>query len=233
METARNITRLMSLLQFSDSALPVGTFSFSGGLESAVHAGIVTDADSLERYTHAALLQAAFTDGVAALEAHRAACIGDYDALLHTDRQLLQGKMNGEARLMAQRMGRKLAELSVRLYPQELSQRWLSDIRAGAAPGCYSVAQGVLFSLAGASQEELFTCHQYGVAGMVLNAALRCVKVSHYDTQGILHRLSPELVPRLFRQAQALSVGQIHAFVPQLDILAALHEKGTMRMFMN
>ena len=29
------ITRLMRLLEFSDSAFPVGTFSFSNGLETA------------------------------------------------------------------------------------------------------------------------------------------------------------------------------------------------------
>ena len=35
------ITRLMHLLEFSDSAFPVGTFSFSNGLETAAFEGIV------------------------------------------------------------------------------------------------------------------------------------------------------------------------------------------------
>ena len=35
------ITRLMRLLEFSDSAFPVGTFSFSNGLETAAFEGIV------------------------------------------------------------------------------------------------------------------------------------------------------------------------------------------------
>ena len=37
------ITRLMRLLEFSDSAFPVGTFSFSNGLETAAFEGIVYD----------------------------------------------------------------------------------------------------------------------------------------------------------------------------------------------
>ena len=42
------ITRLMRLLEFSDSAFPVGTFSFSNGLETAAFEGIVYDAQTLE-----------------------------------------------------------------------------------------------------------------------------------------------------------------------------------------
>ena len=41
------ITRLMRLLEFSDSAFPVGTFSFSNGLETAAFEGIVYDAQTL------------------------------------------------------------------------------------------------------------------------------------------------------------------------------------------
>ena len=36
------ITRLMRLLEFSDSAFPVGTFSFSNGLETAAFEGSYT-----------------------------------------------------------------------------------------------------------------------------------------------------------------------------------------------
>ena len=45
------ITRMMRFLEFSDSAFPVGTFSFSNGLESAAFEGIVYDATTLEQYT--------------------------------------------------------------------------------------------------------------------------------------------------------------------------------------
>ena len=39
--------RSAGLLQFGDSMLPVGAFSFSNGLESAVQQGLVHDADTL------------------------------------------------------------------------------------------------------------------------------------------------------------------------------------------
>jgi urease accessory protein len=45
--SSRRLPVLLHLLQFGDSALPVGGFSFSNGLESAIQQNIVHDADSL------------------------------------------------------------------------------------------------------------------------------------------------------------------------------------------
>lgn len=228
----RNMETLMRLLQFTDSAFPVGTFSFSNGLETAAYEGVVHDAKTLEDYTQAIARQAAYSDGVVALHAFRAASEDDYEKLAEADRQLILFKMNEEARQMLRRMGKKLAELSVHLCDQPLLRKWLEDIHAGTVPGTYPVAQALVFSTVGISEEELFCSHQYGVINMVLSAALRCVKVSHYDTQRILFSLCGQS-QKLYEEARSMSFNDMNAFVPQVDILASLHEKGTTRMFMN
>ncbi len=227
------LPNLMKLIQFTDSTFPVGTFSFSNGLETASFEKVVTDADSLEQFTRSASLQAAFSDGVAALTALRACYDNDYDRAVTIDRQLMLFKMNDEARLMLTRMGKKLAELSVKLYPgNRLCSRFLEDITAGVTPGSYPVAQGVIFAAAGMTEEELYCSHQYGVINMVLSAALRCVRVSHYDTQKILFKLTDE-ANSLFPEVSEMTFEDMNSFVPMLDIMASLHEKGNMRMFMN
>lgn len=222
----------MRLLQFTDSTFPVGTFSFSNGLETAGFENMVHDADTLGAFTENQALQAAFTDGVAAIHAHRAFVAGDYDAAFKADVELLACKMNAEARLMLQRMGKKLAELSARLFDSPLMARWLEDIKRETAPGTYPVGQGLAYAAAGVSERDMFCAHQYGVINMVLSAALRCIRVSHYDTQKILFDLS-ERTGELYDRAAALELGDMNAFFPELDILASLHEKGNMRMFMN
>lgn len=232
-KTSIVMNHIMHLLQFTDSTFPVGTFSFSNGLETASYLGIVKDASSLEQYTRSVALQAAYSDGVAALLAYRAAKAGDYDGALRVDEQIYLFKMNDEARQMLQRMGKKMAELCVKLFPDyDMFARWLADIASGAAKGCYPVAQGLAFAAAGLSEEELFSSHQYGVINMVLSAALRLVRVSHYDTQAILFKLSAE-VPEYFRKAKEMRFEDMNSFVPEMDILASMHEKGQMRMFMN
>ena len=230
--TDNGMTALSRLLQFTDSTFPVGTFSFSNGLETASFEGMVHDAGTLRELAQSQALQAAFSDGVAALHAHRAYLRGDYEAIAEADRTLMLFKMNDEARLMLRRMGKKLAELSARLFDSELMSRWLEDIKAEKLTGSYPVAQGIAYAAAGVDEKALFCAHQYGVINMVLSAALRCVKVSHYDTQKILFELSDQ-VEALYQEASEMELKDMHAFFPELDILASLHEKGNMRMFMN
>ena len=225
--------KITHLLQMTDSTFPVGTFSFSNGLETASHMGIVHDADTLEQYTRSVARQGAFSDGVAALIAYRATLADKLEDVELIDRGLMLFKMNDEARMMLQRMGKKLAELGVKLFPEcEIMAKWLADIKDGKTPGTYPVAQGISFAAAGLCEEDLFASHQYGVINMVLSAALRCVRVSHYDTQLILQRLCAES-DALFEEAKDMTFEDMNSFVPEMDIFASLHEKGNMRMFMN
>ncbi len=223
---------MMRLVEFSDGTFPVGTFTFSNGLETASHEKLVVDADTLKQYTEAALAQATYCDAVAALHAYRAAVKGDYEEILKADQALINFKMNDESRLMLQRMGKKLAELGVKLMQSDLLTKWAADIAAGKTPGTYPVAQGICAYIAGMSEKELFACHQYGVMNMVVSAALRCVRVSHFDTQKILYELSNR-VDEEYERASQLTLDDMNSFVPEMDILASLHEKGNMRMFMN
>lgn len=223
----------MQLLQFTDSAFPVGTFSFSNGLETAAYEKIVTDKKTLGEFARSQAWQAAFTDGIAALHAHRAFLKGDTAGIDKADSELMLSKMNEEARIMLTRMGKKLAELGTRLYPDDKTiSQWLGKINGGETPGMYPVAQGMMFAKAGLSERDLFFSHQYGVVNMVLSAALRCVRVSHYDTQEILFDLSGE-TEKLYEMVKDMRLDEMNAFFPELDILASLHEKGTQRMFMS
>jgi urease accessory protein UreF len=230
--TDADMSAISRLLQFTDSTFPVGTFSFSNGLETASFEHLVHDAPTLHAFTASQALQAAYSDGVAALHAHRAFLRGDYDAIAEVDRMLILFKMNDEARMMLKRMGKKFAELMAKLFSNDIVNRWLQDIREEKVPGTFPVAQGIAYAAAGVDEKALFCAHQYGVINMVLSAALRCVRVSHYETQKILFDLS-ENVEKLYEEATQMELKDMNAFFPELDILASLHEKGNMRMFMN
>ncbi len=149
------ITRLMHLLEFSDSAFPIGTFSFSNGLESAAFEGIVYDADTLEQYTRTVLQQTIYCDGIAALQAFRAAEHNDYERIQNADHQVILCKMNAEARLMLTRMGKKMAEICMQISDSPLINRWLQDIRQEKVPGTYPIAQAIWFQQNGSTEKEL------------------------------------------------------------------------------
>lgn len=226
------ITRLMRLLEFSDSAFPVGTFSFSNGLESAAFEGLVYNADSLEQYTRTALQQTIYSDAIAALIAFRAAAEKNYELVQEADRQVILCKMNTEARQMLTRMGKKMAEICTQITDSSMMRRWLEDIREQKVAGTYPISQAIYFQQNGSTEMDLFVAIEYGAINMILNAALRCVKVSHYETQAILYRLCAEAAAD-YDLVRELTFEDMKAFAPEMDIMASMHEKGKMRMFMN
>ena len=141
-----SINRAMRMMQFSDSMFPVGSFSFSNGLESAVAQGIVTDGPSLREFVLSAAHQGATCDGIAVLAAHRGATAGDFSAILAADHAVIERKLNEEARTMSTRMGKKLAELGGRLAGETLFNKWLAAIASGETPGTYPVGLGIAFA---------------------------------------------------------------------------------------
>lgn len=74
--------------------------------------------------------------------------------------------------------------------------------------------------------------HQYGVAMAVLSAALRLVKVDHVDTQTILFKLNDN-IEHDYAVAATRRLEDMAGFAPVVDMLAAVHVKAHVRMFMN
>ena len=223
---------LIKALQFGDSMFPVGAFSFSGGLESAVESGIVYDRDTLHEFVATAAHTAARCDGVALLHGHRAALAGSVEAIRAADSAVFQRKLNGEQRTMTVRMGRKLAETGVQVASLPLSVAWLASIVRGETPGTYPVGLGVLGAELGLSGSDVFAIHQYGAASMMLGAAVRLLRVSHFDTQSILFAVNASAADE-YDAVSRLALDDMATFAPTTDILAALHVTAHVRMFMN
>jgi urease accessory protein len=232
MTAADTAARLARMLQFGDSMFPIGGFAFSGGLESAVQKRVVTDVATLEAFTRTAVEQAAMGDGIAVVWAHRAAAAGDVDELVRIDRRVYARKLSSETRTMSVRMGKKFAEMSAEVTAAPFLAAWRDRIEAGDTPGCYPVALAVNFAAQGLPARDAFVVHQYGVAAMILSAALRLMKVSHIDTQRMLYRLNAD-AEAAYEAAARASLADMAGFAPLAEILAAAHVKAHVRLFMN
>jgi urease accessory protein len=226
------ISELTRVLQFGDSLLPIGAFSFSNGLETAIQTGVVHDVETLRAFVRSAVDQSATSDGVALLAASRAAAVGDADGIDAADHAVLNRKLNEEMRTMTTRMGRKLAEMAERILGPSASSGWLVRIRAGTTPGCLPVAQALVFADLGLSERDAFAVHQYGVATMMVNASLRLMKIHYLGAQAILFEVNG-LVADAYERAASLGLDDMFAFAPEFDVLASLHVRAHVRMFMN
>jgi urease accessory protein len=227
-----DLTHLLRLLQLGDSALPVGGFSFSHGLESAVQQEVVRDAKTLDAYVRTALRQSATGDGVALLRASDTVAAGDLEGLVAIDRLVFERKLNEEVRVMTVRMGRKLVELVDAVAGGGFNAAYLGRIRAAEAPGTHPVALAVACARLGLTGRDGFAAQQYGVASTILGAALRLMRLSFVDTQRILHGSLAD-TPALLDEIESASAEEMSGFAPFVDVLASIHVKGHVRMFMN
>nr|WP_191319508.1 urease accessory UreF family protein [Camelimonas fluminis] len=226
------MTHLARLLQFSDSTLPVGAFAFSNGLESALQTGVVTDPASLREFVELAVRQAARMDGVALLHASRAMRTGDYEAIRAADAALWSRRVGEEQQMMLARMGKKLAELALKISEFPVLERWLGDIRAGVTPGCFPIGQAIALAHMGADEAETFVMHQYGVASMILSAAVRLMRIDHLDTQRILF-VTQQRAQEDYDAVRHLALDEMSVFAPVFDVLVAHHTTTHVRLFMN
>ena len=227
-----NITELMHVLQFGDSVLPVGAFSFSNGLESAIQQRLVHDIETLRQFVMTAIRQSASADAIALLAAHRAGCAHDMVGVLRADTALFNRKLNEEMRTMTVRMGKKLGELSNHLIHTPLLIDWLGHIERKETPGTYPVGLGLLCAGLGLPEHDAFAMHQYGTANMILSASLRLTKIHHFDAQAILFEVNTSAATEYARVSGA-TLDEMATFSPLLDIMAAAHVKAHVRMFMN
>jgi len=223
---------LARMLQFGDSMLPIGGFSFSGGLESAIQEHVVNDPPTLLAFTRTAVEQANRGDGIGIVCAHRAAVAGDVEELVRIDALIYARKLSGETRTMSVRMGKKFTELGAQVTGSPALEAWRERVEAGATPGCYPVALAVNFAAQGLSARDAFVVHQYGVTTTILGAALRLMRIGHVETQRMLYTLNAG-AEAAYQRAAAASLSDMAGFAPLAEILAAVHVKAHVRLFMN
>lgn len=231
-EEPQSLLHLIRVLQFGDSVLPVGAFTFSCGVESAIQVGLVHDVVTLRAFVETSLIQAARCDAIGLAHAHRALVAGNLEQILVIDREILNRKLNDESRLMTQRMGKKLVEMTLKVFEADTLHWWLANIKKGQAAGTFPVCQALVMGLQRISAQQTIAMHQYGVAATILSAAQRLMRITHFDSQKILFEVN-EKIPTFCQQAVNAEISEMASYTPLIDVLAAVHVDAHVRLFMN
>jgi urease accessory protein len=192
----------LRLLQLGDSALPIGSYSHSWGLEAALERGLVHDGPSLERWVRSWLrYTAAPLEGVIVAVVCRATYANDWDTVVRANELLWAGLAPPTLRLASRDMGEQLLSLA-RFWP------WAAETVAVLQEARPSLAWhhapvfGALAAAAGADAEEAAAVflHQ-AVLGMI-GAGVRAVPVGHTQGQYILTQLHDDIAELASRLAQ-------------------------------
>jgi urease accessory protein len=219
---------LLQLMWLASPALPVGGFSYSEGLESAVEAGRVTDAASAAQWL-ADQLQVGLARGDLPV-VHRALDAwqrGDLAAVAALNDWVTTTRETSEMRQQTQQMGRSLAEW---LKNRPVDEARLAALAALQPAPTWPVAFALAASQTGAPPRESLLAFAFGWAENMVQAALRSVPLGQNAGQRILGALS-ELIPAAVDHAMRLPDSERQAFTPMLAILSAQHETQYSRLF--
>jgi urease accessory protein len=222
----------LGLLQLSDSALPIGGYTQSWGLEAAIARGLVHDPETLERWT-ARWLRASLGpfEGVLVASAFRAAQADDPAGLAELNRIADASIVPPSTRLASREMGDQLMGLGA-------TWAWSSDrlgvilrrLPDGSGGWHHPVAFGLLGAVSGGGLEDVLTAFLHQAALAMLAAGVRAVPVGHTHGQQALAYLHDEIrgLAGSLREARAETAG---AGCPYYEVLCDEQTRLYSRMF--
>ena len=223
MATPPTESALLQLLWMASPSLPIGAFSYSEGLESAVDAGLAaTEAgagDWLVDQLHLTLARSELPVTARAILAWRAADAGRIEEL---NDWVLRTRETSELRQQSEQMGRSLVEWLKSVDPMLAARAPL--------PLTYPVAWALAVSASAATVRDALLACAFGWAENMMQAAVKSVPLGQSAGQRILARLAAE-IPAAVDHALALGDDERQAFAPMLAILSARHETQYSRLF--
>lgn len=224
----------LRLFRLASPALPVGGFSYSEGLESAVEAGLIANETACASWLGQQLeFTIVRSDGPLLLQAHaawaRAAGTSEAAAELQAlnDWQR-QTRETSELRAQSEQMGRALLDW-LRNGEESADPRIAQLAALQPAPG-WPLAFALAGVLAGASARETLLAFAHGWCENMVQAAMKAVPLGQAAAQRVLAQLGAGL-PAALARAEAVAPDERQAFSPMLAILSAQHEVQYSRLF--
>jgi urease accessory protein len=208
--------QLARLLQLASPALPVGAYSYSGGLEAAVEAGLVSDAVSAERWIGDVLEHA-----MACMEAPVLwRMMRDREARGRWNEFFLASRETAELRAETVQMGFSLARLLADLGAGPI------DIEEPSFPAAFAFAVE-RWDIDPSSALQAYLWSWVENQSM---AAVKSIPLGQTEAQRMLFSLGAKL-PGIVASACALEDEEMSNFAPGLALLSARHETQYSRLF--
>jgi urease accessory protein len=207
---------LLTLVQWLSPAYPLGSFSYSHGLEAAIAAGWVSDAAELEEWLSD--LMRFGTGRADAIALRLAYCAPDREAALELNRALRAFPCARERILEAERQGRAFAEVTAKV--------WDIDVPDTLFP----VAAGYAAARVGLDLEALVPVWLHAFCGNLVSGAQRLMALGQTEAQQVLSRLQP-VCAQVVADTRQAGFADIQSTTFLWDVAAMNHETLEPRLF--
>jgi urease accessory protein len=219
---------LLQLMWLASPALPVGGFSYSEGLESAVESGRVgNEADASTWLLDQLHLSLARCDIAAAAKAFGAWQRGDLEHVAELNAWVVTTRESRESRAQTEQMGRSLLEW---LKNRGITDDRIASLAALQPAPTWPIAFALAAAQTGAPLREALLAYTFGWAENMVQAAIKCVPLGQSAGQRMLAALA-QTIPTAVEHAIGLADSERQAYTPMLAILSAQHETQYSRLF--
>jgi len=207
---------------------PVGAFSYSSGLEWAVEAGDVADAESLRRWLDVMIRQGGgFCDAVFLVHAHGAAAAGNADSLRAVAELAAAFTPSKERHLETTAQGRAFVETTQAAWPCAALDRLVAAWDGSIA---YPVAVGVAAAGHGVAVEPCTSAYLQAIVANLVSAGVRLIPLGQTAGQRVLAALAPALIASAER-ALATPLDEVGGAAWRADLASMRHETQYTRLF--
>ncbi len=219
---------LFRLMTWLSPAFPVGAFSYSSGIEWAVEAGDVTDAESLRGWLATMLRHGpGFCDGVFLVHAHRAAAGGDDRALAEIAELAGAFAPSRERHLETTAQGRAFVEIAGKAWDCPALRRLIALNPPAIA---YPIAVGVLTAGHGIAVGPALRAFLHAQTSNWISAGVRLIPLGQTDSQRVLAALEPTLIATALC-ALGATLDDLGGATFRADIASMRHETQYTRLF--
>lgn len=215
-------TVFLRLLQLTDSALPIGSYSESFGLETLIVEGIICDTTTTRRAIESVLENSTVPlDATACAFAYRYEQSKNRSELMHLNELLTACKWQPEIHRASLDLGNRLSRLCVQLGWMEIEPQERLH---------HAIAYGIICSQLSATIEETIDSFLLTTASSMVSACVKLVPLGHTDGQRIISNLSEKI--ESWRQLVLLrQVADIGSFAPLYERACVEHEHLYTRIF--
>ena len=219
---------LYRLMAWLSPAYPVGAFSYSGGIEWAVEAGDIKNAETLRAWLEVMLSDGGgFSDAVFFLHAYRAVA-ADNDPALRTVAELAAAFVPSKERFLeTTAQGRAFLEVTRAAWSCAALTRSI-DIWNG--PIALPIAIGVACAGHGIRCEAALHAFLQALAANWISAGVRLIPLGQTDGQRVLAALEATILDTA-KRALATPLEEVGACALRADLASMRHEAQYTRLF--